>query len=582
MLKLTSTSQQHFYRLLRYFIPFKKALLLSLFAMVLFSLIDAGQIYLVKPLIDDGLAKNDGSVLKIGSVLVIGIFFFRGLASFVSNYTLSYVSSHVIMQIRQETFNHLLKLPVSFFERHATGELIAKLTYDTEQIANASSRALLIAIRETIIITVLIGIMFYTSWQLSLIFFVIGPVIFGLIRLVSTRFRLLSSHLQGQMGQVTRHIEQTLKAQKEIRAFGTQEKEQARFFTVNNRFRQQAMKLASLTAMTNPVIQLIASFAIAAVLFLASFDSIISELSAGTFTATLVAMGSLLAPLKQISNVNEQLQRGLAAAESIFALLDEPVEKDTGTQQISTLKSITLNQLEFFHLGAEKPALNQITLNIQAGESIALVGESGSGKSTLANLLLRFYDAPRQQIQLNEYPIEQIQLGHLRSLFSLVSQQVILFDDTIAANIAYGCNREVSEKEIYAAAEAAHVLSFAQDFPEGLNTPIGENGGKLSGGQRQRIAIARAFLRDAPILILDEATSALDPISEKLINDALTTLQHGKTTIVIAHRLAAIEDVDRILVLGHGRLLEQGTHASLIDADGAYASLYKNREVAEA
>lgn len=565
-----------FYRLLSYFKPYKAGVVLAIVSLMIYGGVDASMVFLVQPLIDDGLQKSDGDVLKAGAVLVLGIFLLRGLASFVSTYCLSWASNHVIRRMRQQLFQKMLAMPVKYFDQHSSGKLISKITYDTEQVALATSQVMVALIREGVTIIALLGIMFYQSWQLSLVFLIVGPVIGLLISVVSKRFRKISKNIQQAMGQVTTSTEQMLKGHKVVLAFSGQEKETTRFGHVNNSNRQQAMKLVAAKAVSSPVIQFIGSIAIAIVLVIASMDGMMEELSAGTFMAIVAAMGSLMRPLKQLTRVNADFQRGLTACASVFELLDEPEERDTGTATCERARGeLSLKNLNFQYEGAEQLTLNNINLDINAGETVALVGRSGSGKSTLSSLLMRFYDCEDGELLLDGEPIDSFKLTELRKQFALVSQQVVLFDDTIAANIAYGCLGEVSRGAIEEAARAAHVMEFAKDLPDGLDTQVGEDGAKMSGGQRQRIAIARAILRDAPILILDEATSALDTESERAIQEALEGLQRDRTSIVVAHRLSTIENADKIVVMDQGRIIEQGTHKALMAADGAYRQLHQ-------
>ena len=572
------SDNQTLLRLVTYFAPHKAMLCVAIVGLICFSVVDAGMIYFIQPLIDDGLAKSDGKVLKIGALLVIVIFILRGVASFLSNYCMAYIGSKITFTIRREAFNHLQYLPLDFFQKHNAGKLISKITYDAEQISKATSEVFIVCIRETLIVLVLLGIMLHSSWQLSLIFLIVGPVIGLVISFVSKRFKHISLHMQNAMGEVTRHTERAISSHREVLAFATQSLESSRFSHANNINRRQYMKLATTSAISNPAIQLIASIAIAGVLWLASLDGVIEQISAGEFTTTLVAMGSLLRPLKQLTNINQSLQRGLVAASSLFDVLDEPVEIDSAKQEITSFsKHIKVRNLNFCYPSNGQLVLKNVNFTLIKGQTIALVGESGSGKSSIANLLMRFYIAQEPQISIDDIPLNQLSLNNLRQQFSLVSQQVVLFNDTIASNIAYGCNRQVTNGDIEEAARVSDVWGFAEKLPAGLDSYIGENGGQLSGGQRQRIAIARAILRDAPILILDEATSALDTKSEHMIQQTLSKLQQHKTTIVIAHRLSTIQNADQILVMENGCVCEQGTHRELLLMKGAYYHLYQRQ-----
>ena len=580
-------------RLLGYFKPFKLALCVAAFALVIYALVDVSLIYMLKPLVDNGLGENgDRSTLALGAVIVLGIFFFRGIASFVSTYTLSWVGSNIIQRMRQQLFSKMLGLPVSHFDKNSSGSLISKITYDAEQVSRALTQVIISIVREGVTIVATLGYMFYLSWQLSLVFFVVGPIIGLIISVVSKRFRTISKNIQNAMGQITVATEQMLKGHKIILAFGGHGRENKRFAKINNHNRQQGMKLVGASASSTPFIQFIGSIAIALVLYIASLESVMEQISAGTFLALVGFMGSLMRPLKQLSRVNVEWQRGLTACSSVFELLDLQNEPDNGQQDFCSTESgvnksgrasgaISINNLNFTYQGSEQAALKNINLEIKAGSKIALVGRSGSGKSTLANLLMRFYQHNSEDsgsIKLDDVAINDYKLASLRNQFALVSQQVVLFDDTISNNISYGAINPPSEAQIHAAAKAAHVLEFSDKMNDGLDSQVGEDGANLSGGQRQRIAIARALLRDAPILILDEATSALDTESERSIQDALEVLQQNRTSIVVAHRLSTIENSDGIIVMDNGEIIESGNHQQLLQLGGAYSQLHKMQQ----
>ncbi|WP_340679016.1 lipid A export permease/ATP-binding protein MsbA [Paraglaciecola sp.] len=567
-------------RISTYFKPYKLYLCIALIALVFFSLVDAGMIYFIKPLIDQGLTNSDAGVLKIGAYLVILIFLLRGLASFVANYLIAYISTKITFTIRQQAYNKLQLLPMSFLDTISSGGLISKIIYDTEQISGAISASLVTVIRETLIIMILLIMMFYVSWQLSLIFLIIGPAIGLIIKKVSTRFKMVSIALQNSMGEVSKATEQSITSHQDVLIFGAAKRLTEKFWFINNRNRQQTMKLATTSAASNPIIQLIASLSIAAVLLLASIDQVLSTLTAGTFTMMLFAMGSLLRPLKQLTNINQQLQKGLAAATSIFALLDQKEELDKGQKVLSGSKhNIRFEGLNFHYPNTEILALKDFSTTIPAHNTFAFVGESGSGKTTLSKLLLRLYQAPEKSIFINDIAIEQYTLASLRSQFALVSQDVVLLDDSLANNIAFGCGSNVSRADIEKAATDANVLAFAKELEWGLDSPVGENGRLLSGGQKQRVAIARAMLRNAPIVVLDEATSSLDNKSEFLIQQAFSRLSENRTLLVIAHRLSTIEKADKILVMHKGTLVEQGDHQNLLKRCGMYQSLHQQQVV---
>lgn len=562
-------------RLAGYFFQYKTALILAVLALIVYAGVDASLIYYSQELVDRGITGNDTSFLKIGAFFVIGVFLIRGVASFISTYLLAWVGNNVIMTMRQQLFRKMLSLPVSYFDKNSSGSLISKITFDTEQVSRATNQVIIVLIREGATIAYLLGIMFYYSWQLSLIFFLVGPLIGIVISVVSKRFRRISKNIQGAMGKVTTSSEQMLKAHKVILAFSGQDKETARFDKVNNVNRQQSMKLVAASASSTPIIQLIGSLAIAGVLYGLSLDDVIESLSAGAFVALVTAMGSLMRPLKQISKVNVELQRGLTACASVFDLLDKHDAINDGKVEIERSKgNLTIKNLDFTYQHSEKQALSNINLDIKAGSTVALVGRSGSGKSTLASLLTRFYDSSQGAIELDNRSINEIDVDSLRKQFALVTQQVVLFDDSIYNNILYGAINEVSTEQVEAAAKAANVTEFTDGLPDGLQSPVGEDGANLSGGQRQRIAIARAILRNAPMLILDEATSALDTESERLIQNALENLQQDRTSIIVAHRLSTIESADLIVVMDQGQIIERGTHQELLQKQGAYYQLH--------
>ncbi|POF59551.1 lipid ABC transporter permease/ATP-binding protein, partial [Vibrio vulnificus] len=497
-------------------------------------------------------------------------------SSFVSTYCLSWVSGNVVMQVRRMVFNHYMQMPVSYFDKEKSGSLLSRITYDSEQVSAATSQALVSIVREGTSIIGLLVLMFYNSWQLSLVLILVAPVVAWAIGFVSKRFRKISKNMQTTMGIVTSSAEQMLKGHKVVLSYGGQEVEKSRFDVVSNQMRQQSMKLITAQAAANPIIQMIASIAIVVVLYLASVDTIKDQLTPGTFTVVFSAMFGLMRPLKALTNVTSQFQRGMAAAQTLFALVDLEPEKNTGTYSVERAKGeVNVKDISFTYEGAEKPALSHVSFDIPRGKTVALVGRSGSGKSTIANLFTRFYDVDSGEIQLDGVDVRDYELKNLRTQFALVSQNVHLFNDTIANNIAYAAGDKYSREDIERAAELAHAMEFISKMENGLDTMVGENGASLSGGQRQRVAIARALLRDAPVLILDEATSALDTESERAIQSALDELQKNKTVLVIAHRLSTIEKADQILVIDDGSVVERGSHSELIEKDGAYAQLHR-------
>ncbi|NTS77716.1 lipid A export permease/ATP-binding protein MsbA [Catenovulum sp. SM1970] len=567
---------RHFRRLFSYVAEYKFIFFIAILGMLGYAAIDVFFLSNIEKFIDDGLtAKNSDLLFKMG-LAIPAIFLVRGISNFVSTYALAWVGNQVVAKIRQQTFNHLMHLPVSFHDQHSTGELISKITYDTEQLNNTSSKALTIMIREGAFVIGLLAWVFYLSWQLSLVFLILGPVVAIIVKTVSKRFRQVSRTIQNAMGGVTSTSEQMLNSHKVVLTHAGQEIEANKFAKINNVNRQQQLKLVSTRVMSVAVIQIIASFALATVLIIASKPEFLQSLSTGTFATVLTCMMMMLRPLKQLTTVNSEFQKGLAACASVFAVLDQEAEKDQGSKELERVKgNIEIKALTFTYPNAKEPALKNVNLSIPAGHTLALVGKSGSGKSTLSNLVTRFYDIEQGQILIDGNEVKSATLASLRKQFAIVSQSVTLFNDTIANNIAYGLGDNVSSEQIIAAAQAAHVLEFTDKMPDKLDTIVGENGVMLSGGQRQRIAIARAILRDAPILILDEATSALDTESERHIQQAIDELRQNRTAIVIAHRLSTIENADTIAVVDHGQIVEKGSHQALLDKGGYYSALYQ-------
>lgn len=569
---------QTFKRLWPMISPFKAGILVAMLAMVLNAGADAYLITMLKPLIDEGFGgTSDRNFLKIMAFIVVGLIFARGLTSFVSSYCLAWVSGKIVMTMRQKVFKHLMFMPVTFFDQNSSGKLLSRITYDSEQIANSSASALQSVVREGVYILFLVATMFYYSWRLSLVLFLIGPIIAVLIRLVSKRFRRLSRNMQESMGSMTESAEQMLRGHKVVLSFGGQAVEEQRFNHTSNDMRRKGMKMMAATAISDPIIQVIASLALAVVLFLAGSPEIMGDsLTAGEFAAVIGALMGILRPLKTLTNVNAQFQRGMAACQTLFALFDLPTERDHGTYQTSRAKGdIRFENVSFTYYGKDQPALNHISFELPAGKTLALVGRSGSGKSTIANLITRFYEIDSGTILLDGKNIQDYRLNNLRGQCAIVSQQVHLFNDTIANNIAYAAQDKFSRAEIERAAKAAYAMEFIEKMPQGLDTVIGENGVSLSGGQRQRLAIARALLRNSPVLVLDEATSALDTESERAIQAALDEVQKDRTVLVIAHRLSTIEKADEILVIDHGRIIERGTHQALLAQGGAYKQLHQ-------
>ncbi|GGB59774.1 lipid A export ATP-binding/permease protein MsbA [Shewanella inventionis] len=577
-----------------YVAPMKTMFVMAVLALLTYGAVDAAFIAFIKPFIDEGFSQTpavvsgvdvpthggfnaDNDIMFMAPIVVVLMFTLRGFANFVSTYCVSYISAQLIMVMRQQVFEHYLRLPVSYIDRENSGNLISRVTFDTEQIARASGSALISIVRDSMTAVGMLAIMFYYSWKLSLCILVIGPIIGVVISVVSRRFRKVSKQIQAAMGGVTATTEQMIKGHKNVLVFGGQKTEVDRFFKVNDRNRYQNMKLAVAQSVSQPLIMVIGSFALAFVLYAATWDSMKTDLTAGTFAAILGAMLATLQPIKNLTRVNAEFQRGIAACTTVFELLDTAPEPDNGAFSVDRVQGkLRFDNVTFAYPEQDKLALNGINFEVQPGKTVALVGRSGSGKSTIASLITRFYGGlSHGDITLDDTSIYDYQLKSLRNQVALVSQQVTLFNDTIANNIAYAYPGEVTREQIVKAAELAYAMEFINTLPEGLETQVGENGVLLSGGQRQRIAIARAMLRDAPVLILDEATSALDTESEKAIQKGLDNLRHNRTSIVIAHRLSTIESADEILVIDQGQIVERGNHSDLIEQKGIYANLYK-------
>lgn len=563
-------------RLLGYSLPHWKIFAVSVFAMVFFAATDTAFAALMKPMLDGSFVDRNPDTIRFIPLAIIGLFLIRGVTGFLSEYGMTWVGRRVINNLRHEMFQQMLRLPTTFYDKTSSGQLISKLTYDVEQVAHASTTALTVMVRDTLTLIGLMAWMLYLNWMLALTFLIAGPFIALLIAYVNKRFRRISARIQTSMGGVTEAVEQAIEGQRVIKIFGGQRHQSGIFDKVNESNRRQQMKMTATREASVPLIQLVAGCALAGIIALATSPEMLKEITVGTFMSFIVAMTMMLAPIKRLTNIHSSVQRGIVAAESIFELLDREAERDNGTLRIARARgAIEYHNVSFAYDAGKGRVLENINLGIEPGQTVAFVGRSGSGKSSLVSLLPRFYELNIGRITLDGHDIRDLTLESLRNQIALVGQEVILFNDTIANNIAYGRSGEASEDDIIRAAEAAHAMEFIRQLPQGLHTVIGEKGVLLSGGQRQRLAIARALFKDAPVLILDEATAALDTESERAIQAALVRLVQNRTTLIIAHRLSTIEQADLIVVLDRGRIVEQGRHAELLARGGHYAGLHR-------
>ena len=574
--KTPATSREIYLRLLSHVWPYRAALAGGIVAMVVGGLADAAIVKLVGPLIDELFVRRNRDLAILLPLGIVVVFFVSGLASFASGYATQWVGQKVILDLRRAMFSRVLHLPPAYFDDVSTASLVTRFTNDVNNLAGAATSVLTVAVRDTVTIVALLAILFTSNWKLTLVTFVVIPPIALVVGAFSRRLRAMSRETQRAVGGIAEVLDESIANQRVVRIFGGQEYETRRFEKAGQALRRFNMKQAAAAAGTVPATQLLVACAIATIVWLAAGQAFAGSTDVGHFIEFIGAMGLILQPLKRLTGVNEHLQRGLAACESVFDLVDTQPEDDRGTVEIDRARgAIAFDGVALSYRGAAQPALDAVSLAIAPGETVALVGPSGSGKSSLIHLLPRFYHPQAGRVTLDGRDLESLTLASLRRQLSLVSQNVVLFNDTVAANIAYGRLDRVSEADIVRAAQAAHAMEFISEMPQGLQTPIGENGARLSGGQRQRIAIARAILKDAPVLLLDEATSALDTESERAVQAALESLMRGRTTIVIAHRLSTVEKADRIVVLSHGRIVETGTHAELVAAGGVYAGLHR-------
>lgn len=567
----------HLYkRLLLYVLPYWRTFLIAIVSMVVLAISDPAIPALIKPMLDGAFVEKDPAIMKWVPILFVALFAIRGIATYANGIALFWVSNKVIMDLRQEMFIRILTLPSSYYDEYSSGSLLSKFTYDVTQIKEAATNAITIVVRDSLAIIGLLGWMFYIDWKLTLVAMVCGPFITIVFLVIRKRLRKMSRKVQESMVDINHVLGECINGHKLVKLYDGKEQEINRFQKVTNANRRYSMKFAMAAVASSPMIQLITAIAMAIIIYISIQKASVNEIKVGEFTSFFAAMAMLLNPLKRLARVNEYLQRGLAACESVFTLLDHPVEADLGKQILEKAQGeIEFCNVSFSYEGSDQKALDNVSIHIKPGETIALVGASGSGKSTMANLVPMFYTGKEGKILLDGKEIQDISLQSLRQNIALVSQDVVLFNDTVKNNIAYGGLNNCSDESILAAARAAHALEFINEMPNGIDTEIGEKGLKLSGGQRQRLAIARALLKNAPVLIMDEATSSLDTHSERQIQLALEKVKAGRTCLIIAHRLSTIEKADRIIVIDNGAIVETGTHAELIKQNGAYARLHK-------
>lgn len=563
-------------RLLSYAWPYKWAFFLAGLAMFATAGLDPVKAWILKPLLDGGFVERDPEIIAWFPIAIIGIFLIGGTARFIAQYTMAWIGSRVMYDIRNAMFIQLCRLPSAFYDHNVSGKLMSKVIFDVQQISNATTKALFVLIKDSISVIGLFGYMLYMNWKLTLLFLIVAPLVGGFVRFISKRFFKTGIGIQKSMGGISSIVQEATEGHQTVKAYNAEKQEAEQFELVNNKNRRQTVRRSSLAALSVPMMELLAAMGMAIVVHYALEEAASGTLTIGEAMSYFGALMLMMGPIKRLTKVNEVIQLGLAAAHSVFGLLDEETEKDTGSKSLLNPSGA----IEYNHVCVTydtKEVVSDASFKIESGKILALVGASGSGKSTIANLLARFYLPSDGNIKLDGVDISELTINNLRSHIAFVSQSSVLFNDSIRNNIAYGSRDAIDEQRLQQAVSIAHVQEFLDELPDGIETEVGEKGIRFSGGQRQRIAIARALYKDAPVLILDEATSALDTESERLVQEAMQELMKDRTTLVIAHRLSTIEHADNILVLDKGRIAEQGTHSELLKHSGLYAKLYNNQ-----